>query len=195
MGPWTRDLVDRALSMTRNRFDRRIMNNIHRSEYVECLVAEVLGEGWVLPWLKDDHDWAPWDLEHRASGTKLEVKQSAIRQTWGVTKRPPRYDIAYRTGLYDEDGWRSQRARFADIYVFAWHPVADAKLVDHRDPAQWEFYVLPASDLPEQKTIALTRLRTLTGSVPAARLAQSVTALTYRRSADGDHLPAHGDRG
>ena len=137
MTPWAQSLVDRALSMTRNRFDRRIMNNIHRSEYVECLVAAVLDGEWVLPWLVREHDWAPGDLEHQPSGTKLEIKQSATRQTWGVTTAPPRYDIAYRTGRYDDIGlWVEQRSRFAGLYVFAWHSLTDITVTDHRDPDQ-----------------------------------------------------------
>jgi hypothetical protein len=44
--------------------------------------------------------------------------------------------------------------RQANLYIFAWHPVADAERVDHRDPAQWRFYVAPSLDLPgSQKTI------------------------------------------
>ena len=169
--------------MTRTRFERRIMNNIHRSEYIECLVAAVLGDEWRLPWVKG-HDFAPWDLEHQPSGAKLEVKQSAARQTWHTDETPPstpRYDIAYRTGRYDEDGkWLEKRARFADIYVFAWHPVTTMTLVDHRDPEQWEFFVLRTTELPQDLgTIGLIGLhkRTVTDSVPATHLAENVAAL------------------
>lgn len=182
MSPWAQALIDRALSMTRTRFDRPIMNNIHRAEYVECLVAAVLGDDWRLPWV-EDHDWAPWDLRHAPSGTKLEVKQSAARQTWDVdgapVSRQPRYDIAFRQGRYDDDGhWLDQRSRFADFYVFAWHPVTDAALVDRRDPEQWEFFVLRTTALPQaQNTIGLTKLRALTRPVSAIRLAENVTAL------------------
>ena len=182
MNPWALNLVDRALSMTRTRFDRPIMNNVQRSEYVECLVAVVLDGDWTLPWLAyPHHDWAPWDLVHPPSCTKLEVKQSARRQPWDTEleapSRNPSYDIAYRKRWFDADGIKHEGpARLADIYVFAWHPVSNVTRVDHRDAGQWEFFVLPTAKLPEQDGIGLTGLRergacalSATGLVKAVR--------------------------
>ena len=50
------------------RYDCRVMNNTHRAEYVECLVAEFLGTGWTLPWT-NGYDWAPWGYRTRLRGT------------------------------------------------------------------------------------------------------------------------------
>jgi len=111
-------------------------------------------------------NWLGHDLQHRRTGARVEVKQSARRQPWSTTRPSPlRFDIAPRTGHYADDGitWVPRPGRAADIYIFAlhegWQP-ADA--VDHRDPAQWRFLVLPASALPDgQKTIAPSSLRAL----------------------------------
>ena len=174
-------LVEQALSIVHSRFDRPIMNNVHRSEFVECLVAAILGEKWQLSWMAS-YDWAPWDLEHLLSGWKIEVKQSAALQSWDFgafprQPRKPRYDIAPRRfKTADPNGIeRVETIRSADIYIFAWHPVADCNFADHRDPEQWEFFVAPRETLPyNQKTIGLTSLRNLTGAVSAERLAEKV---------------------
>lgn len=39
---------ERTLSRLHEQFERRIMNNVHRGEYVECLVAKLLGPEWAL---------------------------------------------------------------------------------------------------------------------------------------------------
>jgi hypothetical protein len=53
-------------------------------------------------------------------GKRLEVKQSAARQTWAAPKRPrpPRYGIPERTGYY-EDGvkWTALPQRGAGLRI------------------------------------------------------------------------------
>ena len=170
---------DQALKTVRAQYNRRVMNNIHRSEYIEHLVASVLGAPWKLPWTRR-YDWAPWDLEH-PDGTKLEIKQSAALQPWHLVpgcKRPPlrpTFDIKERKGFYDECGdWKNCRGRFATIYLFAWHGESDCKRADQREPEQWTFYVVRTECLPEQKTIALSRIRACHCSVPSSALADAV---------------------
>jgi hypothetical protein len=87
------------------------------------------------------------------------VKQSSALQSWKTPKESAAiFDIAPRTG-YWVDGlrWVQETARHAHIYVFARHPVTDIALADHRDPSQWDFYVIPSFKLllPAQRTIAL----------------------------------------
>jgi hypothetical protein len=48
--------------------------------------------------------------------------------------------------------------RFADVYVFAWHAATDDG-ADHRDASQWDYFVLPESALPQQKTVSVDRVR------------------------------------
>jgi hypothetical protein len=38
--------------------------------------------------------------------------------------------------------------------------------VDHRDPRQWRFYVIPTTRLPARKTISLVKVALLSDAVP-----------------------------
>ncbi len=115
-----------------------------------------LGSDWRLV----GGDWAAWDLENK-NEDRLEVKQSAARQSWNAPSSgisAPRFDIKKRKGYWKNGTtWVSQVGRFADIYVFAWHPITDDSC-DHRDPSQWMFYVVPTNQLPDQKSIGLSWL-------------------------------------
>ena len=80
---------ERILDMLVRRYKQPIMNNVQRGDYVECMIALALGEEWKLT-SEDGWDWAAWDCEHRVSGARLEIKQSATRQSWYCeTKRSP----------------------------------------------------------------------------------------------------------
>ena len=46
----TSQLQQRVVANLVRRYDCPVMNNIHRGEYLECLVAEILGSDWKLPW-------------------------------------------------------------------------------------------------------------------------------------------------
>ena len=135
-----------------------VMNNVHRAEYVEAMVAVALApHGW-----SRKAPWDSWDLEHE-TGFRLEVKQSAAAQGWGGrATSPPRFDIRARTGSWDaeSDTWRSSPGRHAHAYVFAWHD-GEGGSEDQREPANWEFYVLPTRSLPDQKSIGLSVIRDL----------------------------------
>ena len=63
--------------------------------------------------------------------------------------------------------------RFADIYIFAHHPITDES-ADHRDPRQWRFYLVSADCLPPEKTISLKKITALTDGVPWADLGMAV---------------------
>lgn len=153
-------------------YEQRVMNNVHRSEYAEAIVALALRDaGWMRM-----KPWDGWDCQHE-SGLRLEVKQSAAAQTWrnGENRTPPRFDIAPRKGFWGkEERWVSQPGRHADIYVFAWHG-EPRKKADQRDPARWEFYVIAERALPgEQKTINLTALRNIAEPCRVENLAATV---------------------
>ena len=179
-------LRSRALARVHAQYERRIMNNVHRAEYVECLVAELLGPEWTLPWTCG-YDWAPWDLQHE-SGCKLEVKQSAARQPWhkgdDYTASPPRFDIGPRKQYETFEGVRKEGpVRPAHIYVFAWNGETRERRADHRDPEHWTFFVLRAERLPgEQQSIGLSRLGAMVEGVPFDQVADSVTHLMEESS-------------
>ena len=71
------------------------------------MVALALGPEWKLP-CEHRWDWAPWDIEHE-SGARIEVKQSAVRQTWDreevAERRNPSFNIALRKGIFNS-GWK-----------------------------------------------------------------------------------------
>jgi hypothetical protein len=84
-------------------------------------------------------------------------------QTWtgrpSLAGRPTRgsFDVRRRSGYWTDGGarWLAYDGRSADLFVFAWHPVADPAYADQRDPWQWRFHVVPERELPAQKTIGL----------------------------------------
>jgi hypothetical protein len=162
--------------LSRRLFGAPILQNNVRGEVVEEMVAMALEPEW-------EHcggDWGPCDFRHGAPGLRIQVKQSAARQSWDageVARTNPRFAIAEKTGRYEDDGtWISERSRNAEIFVFAWHPRTDAG-ADHRDPEQWLFYVLAESDLPPAKSIALADVRGRARGVPFPALADAVRAV------------------
>lgn len=159
---------DRIFARIRSLFDVPVMQNSLRGLWAEAMVGELLGDEWTFT----GQDWAAWDFERR-DGKRLEVKQSATRQSWGTFTKVPRFGIAAPAGHYpDGKTWKAnpENARMADIYVFAWHDGPDQRLV-----AQWRFYVVIADRLPGgQRTIGLSAIRRLAEPVEAAALAETV---------------------
>lgn len=153
-------------------FGRPLVTNVLRAQLVEAMIALVLEPAW--HWC--GADYAPCDFE-RADGLRLEVKQSAARQPWS-TDKPSKaiFDVASRSGRNEAHGWVEEYGRAAHLYVFAHHPSFDDS-ADHRDPAQWQFYVAPTTSLPEVKQIALGTIKTLAETVPISKLAETVAAV------------------
>ena len=153
-------------------YDRPVMNNTHRGEYVQALVALALkDDGWTRK-----APWEGWHLEHE-SGRRLKVAQSAATQTWGGgrSRGPPQYNIAPSKEYWDDRTGRTvpERGRHAEVYVFAWHGQT-GETVDQRDPNGWECYVVPERDLPQQKSIGLRPLRRIAHACDIAGLAAAV---------------------
>ena len=189
------------LDMLKRRYDRPIMNNVCRGDYVECMIASALGGDWRLTWM-DGWDWAAWDCEHTPSGARLEIKQAAARQTWdkGPTspRRNPAFDIAPRSGYWIREGeWIDSPGRQADVYVFAWHGRDDPH-VNHTDARQWRFLVVAERDLPQgQKSIGLRRLKEFATPCEVADLRMAVeTACPAEHDLKANRLcPAAADIG
>lgn len=152
-------------------FDVPVMQNNLRGLWVELMVLELLGSGW----RHAGNDWAAWDLE-RIDGLRVEIKQSARRQSWGTSIRSPRFSIATAKGYYPDGKSYVANAsgkRLANLYVFAWHDGAD-----QRTTSDWQFFVIDANRLPEsQKSIGLTALQSLTKPIKAAEVLSEVTRL------------------
>jgi hypothetical protein len=154
-------------------FGSTLINNVHRAVLVEALVRHTLGEDW--SWVSGD--WAWCDFVHR-NGTRLEVKQSAARQTWHREGDPPSkssFDIAPREGSWKGSSWLPGHGRNAEIYVFAHHPLTGVE-ADHANPDQWVFYVVPTSLLPPlpRRSISLSALSNLCRPLRADELGQEV---------------------
>jgi len=165
--------------LTQRLYGSPVVRNDARGELVEEIIAAALEPEWQLC----SGDWGSCDLLHPASNLRIQVKQSAARQTWHKADgRPPRpcFSIKEKTGRWEEgDRWVEERSRNAEIFIFAWHPVAD-DAADHRDPKQWQFFVVAERDLPAQKAISLTRVRTLTEPVSFDALAAKVAEVSSR---------------
>ena len=85
-----------VLTEVGRRYDQPVMNNVHRAEYVEALVALALRDsGWTRK-----APWGAWHFENE-SGVRLKLKHSAAVQSWGGggAQDSPRFDIAPREGL------------------------------------------------------------------------------------------------
>ena len=151
-----------------------IVRNSARGELVEEIVATALESDWQLT-----GDWGECDLKH-PSGLRIQVKQSAARQSWHRSGDKPsrgHFMTAYKTGRYEDDGsWIAQHSRNADIFIFAWHPLTDDS-ADHRDAMQWRFFIVAEANLPQQASLSLARLRKLAPEVGFSELRAALTAL------------------
>ncbi len=169
--PRAKAVVDRV---SHELFRRPLVANNFRALLVEAMVAEALEPDW--RWCSADY--AAWDFE-TDDGLRLEVKQSAAKQSWALEgSRPSRasFDIAFRAGRYDRSLWVEGRNRYAHLYIFAHHAVVDAS-ADHREPGQWRFYVTPAPRLPPAKTIGLAGVAALASPDAIDQLAAEVAAV------------------
>jgi len=168
------DLHTRIVANLIERYDQRLIDNFARGVYVECMIAFALDKEWQLPATA----WEAWDLEHSATGARMEVKQSAAQQVMqpGFNEKPapPSFSIAPKKVIYNPEFIRlDPPSRTADLYVFAWHPV-EGDQADHRRADQWEFYVVREDALPDQKTIGLKRVADLAQPVGYGDLAAAV---------------------
>jgi len=129
-------------------------------------------------------DWAAFDLVHCATGLRMQVKQSAARQSWhgpnfnSDTAPPPRprFSIAAKTGRWEGATWIAEPGRNADLFVFAWHGLTDAS-ADHRDPSQWLFYVVAEVALPASASLSLQAVSRLAEPAAYAELHEAVRAV------------------
>lgn len=77
--PKNSSLHRRILDTLMRRYDTRVMSNVYRADYVECLVVLALGTDWWLTW-KRCWDWAAWDIQH-ISGARLGDLKRAVENT------------------------------------------------------------------------------------------------------------------
>ena len=184
------NLHERVLRRVVHEFDRPVIENVVRGKYVEAMVAELLGIGWRMK-----PDWDAWDIEHD-DGTRLEVRQSAARQTWGMPragrKPNPSFSIRAPKQVYLGDQSYDCGRRPADIYVFGWH--GELEHADQRDAGQWVFFAVKEADLPGQESIGLSGLHRLAQPTGAAALRDVVEGLRACIDQDKRWTPPQGIR-
>jgi hypothetical protein len=76
-------------------YGKPLIENSYRGLIVEIMIGEALGADW----RHCSGDWRGWDFEH-VEGCRLEVKQSAARQTWAAPAKlsPPSFDTPRADG-------------------------------------------------------------------------------------------------
>ncbi len=157
-------------------FGNKLVQNNLRSEVLEQIIALLLEP---FGWRHCSGDWNSWDFM-QDDGTRLEVKQSALTQTWEVNRAAvPRFDISPKSGYWKGRDWIEYEAkqRPADLFLFGWHPVEKA-VADHFDPDQWEYYLVRERDLPiNQNSIGLAHVKALAISASAQELAGRISQL------------------
>ena len=152
-----------------------LVGNAFRGTLVEAMLSLALEPEW--RWCADG--WGSFDFEG-PNGVGLEVKQSAARQDWHDGSSRPncgRFDIAERTGRWEGNTWIPGKGRAAELYVFAWHPIFDPVVADHRAASQWQFYILHASALPNQKSLSLGRIKEMTKPVGIEEIRDCLNSL------------------
>jgi hypothetical protein len=167
--------------LTKRLYGTPIIRNDVRGELVEEIVAMALEPEWQAC----GGDWASCDLKRVSDGLRLQVKQSAALQSWTIPEGPkPKPCFSIKSKKYRWEGPLrfDDAGRQADIFIFAWHDRIDGS-ADHRDPDQWQFFVVAERDLPDQKTISLSVLCKLAQSISVDALADEVRALADRLTA------------
>ena len=158
-------------------YEQRIIGNVERGGYVECMIELALRARHPAWRLTDT--WDSWDFEDGKTGARIESKQSAA---WNpFSKRPGRgrFSIQPHRGYFAKDGiWiPTPLQRHADLYVFAWHPEEDPDIADHRRSDQWKFFVVAERSLPQgaplAKSIGVKALTHLTDTCDDGVLAES----------------------
>jgi hypothetical protein len=180
--PTAKEIRDAASSLA---FGEPIIQNHLRALVVEAIIDFALKPTW----RHCSGNWNGWDFEHQ-SGARLEVKQSALRQSWTQPATPGemRFDIAPRTGYFEGATWVPNDGRNAHIYVFATHKITD-ETADQRDPSQWRFYIVETTKLPSSKTVGIPALRALSSEVVWGDLFNGVERLRARLGPVGEKSP------
>ena len=117
------------------------------------MVAEALGPECRIV----SGGWHAWDLQIGPDEAtfpqrlRIQVKNSARLQTWNAESgklSETTFQLTYRRRpayfARDFPGVPCEDVGFmCDLFILCHHPIEDPKLADHRDPNQWEFFILP----------------------------------------------------
>ena len=151
-----------------------IVGNTDRGNLAEFLVAKALDIN-----IDVRNDWEDFDLTTK-DGIKIEVKSSALVQSWKQTRfYTPRFSIKKTLPTWDYSSVIKQR--YSDIYVFCFLAHADKETVNPMDVRQWEFYALRTDvidrDLGDAQSISLRDLRIRSKQYSYPELAAAIQSL------------------
>jgi hypothetical protein len=166
--------IDRETILTRvinDAYGAPLIENIWRGAWMEAMIALALPDSW-----RRTVNSAGWDFEH-PGGAKLEIKQSAARQSWPqAAPYHSTFSIVASQHHFADGKVVVESGRKANIYLFAHHPAWED--ANHRGPEQWQFYVVPTTALQEgAKSISIDRLRKLADPIGIGGLAEEITRL------------------
>ncbi len=120
-----------------------LLSNALRGVLAEFIV------GTALKCISDDKtrvEWDAYDLE--CGDISIEVKSTALLQSWGTATSSPRFGIA-KTRAWDVQTrtYSDECKRQADVYVFCYFTAEDRTTDNPLDVSKWEFYVASAKTL------------------------------------------------
>ena len=133
----------------------KLIENNLRGYWCEAMVAEALGPSCQIV----SGGWHAWDLQIGRDEdvwpdrVRIQVKNSARLQTWNASSGKVsdcQFDLNYRSRpFYFERDFPEvpceERGFLCDVFVLCYHPETDWERVDHTDPQQWRFYVVPVN--------------------------------------------------
>lgn len=146
------------------------MNNV-RGYLAEFLVARAVGA---------THPRTEWDAFDvlTPEGVRVEVKSSAHLQVWDQRRLSKiTFSGLRRRTWTPAEGYAAGATFNADVYVFCLQTAKSHDEYDPRDVSQWEFHVLPRSELEQLglRSIGLATLRSRSGgSAPYRELAAAI---------------------
>jgi len=157
-----------------------ILSNRNRAIFAEFLVGAALSAL--------DHPRVEWDaVDIHYRGHAIEVKASAYLQRWSqrgpskirydISKKLPDNIVAFPAGTVP--------SRVADCFVFCLYTVTERSRAFVTDLADWQFYVVATSDLPETSSLALPVLEVLTLAVSWSDLRAQVDGVLDRLGPGG----------
>jgi len=152
-----------------------ILSNATRGRFAEFIVGTAIG--LKIENLRDE--WDAFDLKTE-DGIKIEVKSASFIQSWRQDKYSTiNFSIKEAAHLDNVDSIkRGEAKRHADIYVFCLLKHKDQLSIDPLKLDQWEFYVLPTTQLNNyergKSSIALSSLQKLTDKIGYNKLKEKI---------------------
>ena len=136
-----------------------LRDNTTRGVLAEFIVARAVG---------DDRRWREGWANHDVltpSGIRVEVKSSGRLQSWSQKRlsSPIFGRLTGRPWDPEAEVWGTAREIRADVFVFALQTCMDPSAYNVLDLDQWEFYVVPASEIERvsSRSIGLGTLRSV----------------------------------